>query len=73
MSALTLDAAKAALMKLMPDSWRRARVAEDLWHAALIPSLTTGGVAIKELLAEGVIQRIGKGAKGNPYRYFRAK
>jgi hypothetical protein len=72
-AALTLDAARQALMKLMPDSRNRARVAADLWHAALIPSLVTGKRAIKELLAEGVIQRVGEGNVGNPYRYFRAE
>jgi hypothetical protein len=41
-------------------------------QAALIPSPTTGRAAIKDLLAEGLIQRIRKGAKGNPYRYFAA-
>jgi hypothetical protein len=71
-AALTLDAAKQALMKLMPDSRNRARVAADLWHAALIPSLATGKTAIKELLADGVIQRIGEGNVGNPFRYFLA-
>jgi hypothetical protein len=71
-AAITLDAAKEALMKLMPDSKRRARVAADLVHAAMIPSLQTGHTAIKELLAEGVIQRVGGGNVGSPYRYFTA-
>jgi hypothetical protein len=71
-AALTLDAAKEALMKYMPDLKARARSAADLWHEALIPSLTTGKTAIKELLAEGVIQRVGEGNVGSPYRYFRA-
>jgi hypothetical protein len=69
--ALTLDAAKEALMKHMPDLKARARSAADLWHSALIPSLKTGQLAIKELLAEGVIQRVGEGNVGSPYRYFR--
>jgi hypothetical protein len=72
-AALTLDAAKESLMKHMPDSRSRARVAADLWHAALIPSLQTGKTAIKELLAERVIQRVGEGNVGNPYRYFRTE
>jgi|HubBroStandDraft_1064217.scaffolds.fasta_scaffold25605_5 hypothetical protein len=71
-AAVTLDAAKEALMKHMPDSKRRARVAADLWHEAMIPSLKTGQNAIKELLAEGVIERIGEGNVGSPYRYFTA-
>lgn len=72
-AAITLDAAKESLMKHMPDSWHRARVAADLWQAALIPSLQTGKTAIKELLAEGTIQRVGEGHVANPYRYFRAE
>jgi hypothetical protein len=34
---------------------------------------TTGQKALKQPLAAGQIQRIGKGAKGNPYRYFKAQ
>lgn len=60
-AAVTLDAAKESLMKHIPDSRSRARTAADLWQAALIPSLTTGTKAIRELLDAGKIQRIGEG------------
>ncbi len=35
-----------------------------------IVTKTTGQRALKELLEAGLIQRIGKGCKGNPLRYF---
>ena len=41
-----------------------------LCEAAVVPSRTTGQKALKELLSEGKIQRIGKGTKGKPFRYF---
>jgi hypothetical protein len=69
-AAITLDAAKESLLKHMPDSRRCARTAADLWNAALIPSLQTGKVAIRELFSAGEIQRTGEGAVGNPHRYF---
>jgi len=39
-------------------------------NKAGIPSKTTGIKAINDLLSAGLIERIGKGGKGDAYRYF---
>jgi hypothetical protein len=72
-AAVSLKAALEALMKFMPNSQARAMSQDDLFEAAKIPTRTTGRSALKELFAAGAVQRIGKGSKGNPFRYFREK
>jgi hypothetical protein len=69
-AAVSLKAAKAALLKCMPDSKASALTAEALFQAATVPSHTIGRKALTELLSAGGIQRIGGGFKGNPFRYF---
>lgn len=42
----------------------------ELFEAAIVPSKETGRLALRELLAEAKIQRIGKGINRDPFRYF---
>jgi hypothetical protein len=69
-AAVGLKAALEALMKCMPNSQARAMSQDDLFKAAKIPTRTTGRSALKELFAAGAVQRIGKGGKGSPFRFF---
>lgn len=69
-AAVSLRAAKDALLKVMPDSKAKALAAMELFQAAIVPSEQTGRNALGELLAEGKIQRIGKGINRDPFRYF---
>jgi hypothetical protein len=69
-AAVSLKAAKGALLKVMPESKASAMTQVELFRAAVIPSRTTAQRALKELLSEGKIQRIGNGTKGKPFRYF---
>jgi hypothetical protein len=72
-AAVSLKAAKAALLKCLPDSKARAMTQDSLFEAAAIPTRTTGQKALKRLLSDDSpydIQRIGKGGKGDPFRYF---
>ena len=48
-----------------------AKDGPTLWEAATVPSKNTGR-DLNELLAEGKVQRIGRGCGGNVYRYFAA-
>lgn len=57
-AAVSLNAAKEALLRVMPDSQDKAMIPADLFRAAMIPSRTTGDVALRELLSGGKIQRI---------------
>lgn len=68
-AAVSLKAAKDALLKLMPESKADAKPTAELF--AVVPSRTTGQRALKELLSEGRIQRIGKRSKGGPFRYWK--
>jgi hypothetical protein len=70
-AAVSLEAAKEALLKCMPFSEDRADTADTLFKTALIPSRTTGNHAIEDLLTAGAIQRLGTGVRGNPFRYFK--
>ena len=72
-AAVSLRAAKDALLKLMPDSKAKALTAAELFEAAIVPSKFTGRGALKELLAAKQIERIGKGIPADPYRYFLAR
>jgi hypothetical protein len=69
-AAVSLKAAKAALLNCMPAREAEAARPDALFQAAVIPSGTTGQRALRELLAAGAIQRIGSGGKGSPFRYF---
>jgi hypothetical protein len=70
-AAVGVKAAKDALLKLLPNSEARAMTQDSLFEAAAIPTRTTGQKALKQLLADGAIQRVGVGARGNPFRYFK--
>ncbi len=52
----------------MPESKADAKPTAELFE--VVPSRTTGQETLKALLSEGKIQRIGKGMKGKPFRYF---
>ena len=68
--AVTLNAVKEALLRCMPDSEVLAQTRKQLSETAMVPSKETGQKALRELLAEGKIKRIGKGINGDVYRYF---
>lgn len=71
-AAVSLRAAKEALLKCMSDSRVDAMTQEELLTKALISSKSTLKNALKELLSAGRIERIGKGVQRNPYQYFLA-
>lgn len=71
-AAVSLNAATEALLAHMPYSKADALSQEELFTACEIPSRTTGQKALPALLAAGKIQRIGKGARGERFRYFTA-
>ena len=68
--AVTLKAAKESLLSHMPASINQAMSAFELFAVALIPSLNTGKRALRELLAEGLIQLVGKRVCNDPRRYW---
>jgi hypothetical protein len=70
-AAVSLKAAKEALLKCMPASEDQAATADALFQAAGKPSRTTGNHALEDLLTAGAIQRVGTGVRGNPFRYFK--
>ncbi|HXL23845.1 MAG TPA: hypothetical protein VOA78_15385 [Candidatus Dormibacteraeota bacterium] len=70
-AAVSLQAAKEALLANIPASKARAVGRLELFAVSMVPSRPTGDNALKELLAAGKIQRIGKGCKGDAFRYFR--
>lgn len=72
-AAVSLKAAKEALLRVMPDSKAKAMSPADLFQTAVIPSRTTGNKALRELFSAGKIQRIGKPRPGYPSRYFAGK
>jgi predicted transcriptional regulator len=69
-AAVSLKAAKEALLKCVPATKGEAITQDQLFEKACVPSRTTGRKALAELLSAGLIQRAGKGSKGNPFRYF---
>jgi hypothetical protein len=71
-AAVSLKAAKEALLKVMPDSQDRSMTQAELFRGAVITAETTGNKALSELLSSGMIRRTGCGASGRPFRYFRA-
>jgi hypothetical protein len=68
-AAVSLNAAKEALLKCMPATKDEAMTAGELFDKASIPTSTTGRSALKELLSVGRIERTGKGFPSNPFRY----
>lgn len=71
-AAVTLRAAKEALLRCMPESEAAGMTLDELLIKALVSSKSTATNALKELLTAGRIERIGKGSNRNPYRYFLA-
>ena len=69
-AAVSLKASIEAIVKCMPHSKKDALTQAELFEKACIPSKTTRGKALQQLLAARQIQRIGDGCRGNPYRYF---
>jgi hypothetical protein len=70
-AAVSLKAAKEALMKCMPDREASALTAAALFQVATVPSRTVGQHALRDLLAAGAIQRIVRGGSGTPFLYFK--
>ena len=70
-AAVSLKAAKEALLKHMPDSVASALTADALFQVATVPSRTVGQKALRELLAAGTVQRITRGGTGSPFLYFK--
>jgi predicted transcriptional regulator len=71
-AAVSLKAAKEALMKCMPDMKGLAKTFGELMEAAAIPTETTAEKALRDLMAAGTVERTGKGRRGDPFRYFSA-
>ena len=69
-AAVTLMAARKVLLELMPRFRAEEMTQDELREKALVPSKATLQNALKALLSEERIERIGKGVHGNPYRYF---
>jgi len=71
-AATALEGAKAALLEHAPRSKADSLMAWELFHkAGISDSLTsTAKHALLELVSVGLIQRTGKGIKGDPYLYF---
>jgi hypothetical protein len=53
----------------MPTWKGLAKPRDELFAVAMVPYESIGYAALKELLAAGTIQRVGKGIKGDPFRY----
>jgi predicted transcriptional regulator len=58
----------------MLDSEKNARMTWELLEQAGISEslVSTAKVALQQLVADGLVQRIDKGIKGDPYLYFKA-
>lgn len=69
-AAVSLKAAKEALLKCMPDK-AHAMTQTELFEKAGVITKTTGQKALNALLAEKQIRRIGQGGMREPYKYFR--
>jgi hypothetical protein len=72
-AAVSLQAAREALLANIPASKARAVGRQELFAVSMVPSRSTGDNALKELLSAGKIQRVGKGCRGDAFRYFLAK
>jgi len=71
-AAVSLKAAKEALIKCMPEMKGLAKTLPELMAAAQIPVEATARKALHELLAAGAVERTGEGKRGDPFRYFAA-
>jgi len=71
-AAISLKAAKEALMKCMPKMKGLAKTLPELMAAAQIPVETTAKKALRELTTAGTVERTGEGKRGDPFRYFAA-
>jgi hypothetical protein len=69
-AAIGIKEATAALLAVMPDSEERALDMAQLFTVAVIPTKATGQQALRKLFLAGAVQRVGKGAIGNHYRFF---
>jgi hypothetical protein len=69
-AAVSLRAAKDALLGMMPSSKASAKPMVELFEAAVVPSRTTGQKALRELLSEDKTQRVGKGTRADQFLYF---
>jgi len=72
-AAVSLRAAKEAILKCLPNLRRDALTQAQLFEKAMIPTKTTGGKALRELVAAGKVNRIGKGVPNSPYQFFLAE
>jgi hypothetical protein len=74
-AATATQAAKAALMEHMPRSKKSPMTALELFDKAGLSGQLEGTAknALKQLLSAGLIQRLGKGVSGDPFRYFGSK
>lgn len=70
--AVTINAAKEALLRVMPNSKEKGMTRDELFAMVTIPAKGTGQKALERLVAEGKVQRIGKGITGDPYLYWKA-
>jgi hypothetical protein len=65
-AAVSLKAAKEALIKCMPETEAKAASVDELMQAAQIPTRTTAQQALRELVVAGTIQRIVGAGMGVP-------
>jgi hypothetical protein len=72
-AAVSLNAAVEALQKVIPHSEAEAMTQKEFFEKAGVITKTTGQRALKQLLTEDKIDRIGRGVSRDPYRYFRGK
>ena len=68
-AAVSLNAAKEALLECMPAPKDEPMTAAELFDKACVSSLATGKVALKQLFSVGRIERTGKGISSDPFRY----
>jgi hypothetical protein len=66
--ALAAGNAKASILAVIPESEDDAMTVETLCETASVKR-TVAQAAIKALVREGIISQIGKGHKGDPFRY----
>jgi hypothetical protein len=69
-AAISLKAAKEALVKCMPEMKGIAKTLPELMAVGQIPVEATARRALHELLADGTVERTGEGKRGDPFRYF---
>jgi hypothetical protein len=69
-AAVTLEACKEAILKHAPGSEEHAAVAYVIFEAAMIATRDKGYKALRELISNGLIRRIGKGSNRDPFRHF---